>query len=173
MGRTAAEFSLSGWLAGTEVVVIGQILWAVVVAVLLVAVAVGWAIRGAKEVDERMPPSRQRARRAPVEPELLTLISGRTMIFGSAALLALAFLLLARSMDRGLSLVEALVLAFAYAVLCAMATGFTVWVQDQRNTDGRTTTQSGSFKWAAWVGVGAGALAVAYLVGDVVTNLTA
>lgn len=151
---------------------IGQILWAAVVAVLLVAVAVGWAVRGAMEVNERVRSPQRRARRVALEPELLRTVSEPRALFASAFLLSFALLFLTRSMDRGLPLMGALVLSFTYAVLCAMATGFIVWVQIQRSADGRTATQFESFRWAAWVGVGAGALAVIYLAVDVITNLS-
>lgn len=153
--------------------VVGQIVWAVVVAVLLVAVAVGWAVRGAMEVREKLIPPRRRGRAATVQPESLRKLSERRMLFASGFLLSFALLFLSRSMDRGLPLMSAVVLSFAYAVLSAMATGFTVWVRAQQHAqDGRPQTPESS-RWAAWVGVGVGVIAVAYLVVDVVTNLTA
>ena len=153
--------------------VIGQVLSAVVVAVLLVAVAVGWAMRGAMEVRQYLTPPRQRRRLAAVRPAILNLVSNRTLIFVTAFLLALALFFFARFMDRALPVLGAVVLSFAYALLCAMVTGFTVWMRIQREQDdGAARTGPESFRWAAWVGVGLGTAAVAYLVVDVITNLT-
>ena len=152
--------------------VIGQVLSAVVVAVLLVAVAVGWTMRGAMEVHQYLIPPRQLRRIPAVRPAILGLLSNRTLIFASAFLLAFALLFFARFMDRGLPVMGAVVLSFAYALLCAMVTGFTVWMRAQREP-AREASRPGpeSFRWAAWVGVGLGATAVAYLVADLVTNL--
>ena len=153
---------------------IGQIVWATVLSVLLVAVAVGWAMRGAMEVREKLASTRRRRRIAAVRPDFLRLLSGRQLVFASAFLLALALLFFARSMGRGLPLMGAVVLALAYALLCAMLTGFTVWVRAQRvDQDALSPIHAGSFHWAAWVGVGVGAVAIAYLVVDLVTTLTA
>ncbi|MDO5735159.1 MAG: hypothetical protein Q4P15_01640 [Propionibacteriaceae bacterium] len=152
----------------------GQILWAVPVAILLMAVAVGWAMRGAMEVRQVATPPHQRRPVAPVRREILTLLSDRKLIFASAFLLAVALFLSARSMDRGLPMMGAVVLAFAYALMCAMVTGFTVWMRVQRNADeDETPTHPESFMWATWVGVGVGAVAVIYLVVDLVASLTA
>ncbi len=153
---------------------IGQIVWAVVVAVFLMAVAVGWAMRGAMEVRQHLTPPRQRRRLVAVRPAILNLVSNRTLMFVAAFLLALALFFFARSMDRGLPFMGAVVLAFAYALLCAMVTGFTVWMRAQRDPDGESgRTGPNTFRWAAWVGVGVGAVAVVYLVVDVITSLTA
>lgn len=151
--------------------VVGQIMWAVVVAVLLVAVAVGWAMRGAMEVRQHLTPPRQRRRLVAVRPAILNLVSNRTLILVGAVLLALALFFFARSMDRGLPVLGAVVLSLSYALLCAMVTGFTVWMRAQRDpAGGDIRTGPESFRWAAWVGVGLGATAVAYLVVDVITN---
>lgn len=163
----------SGQLAGGGCVVIGQIVSALVVAVLLMAVSVGWAMRGALEVDERLRPSPHRRKRTvTVRPEAVRVLSEGRLILVTAFLLGFALYFLARSMGRGLPVLSAVVLAFTYAVLCAMATGFTVWVQTQRGLERGDTTQSGPFRWATWVGVGAGILAVSFLIVDVFTNLT-
>lgn len=152
--------------------VIGQIVWTIIVAVLLEVVAVGWAMRGAMEVQEKLAAPRQRRKPAAVRPEVLNLLSNRTLIFSSAFVLALALLFFARSMDRGLQFMGAVVLSFAYALLCAMITGFTVWTRAQRNAQHeRPQATAGAFRWAAWVGLGVGAVAVLYLVVDVVTTL--
>lgn len=104
---------------------------------------------------------------------ILNLLSNRTLIFAWVFLLAFAFLFFARSMDRGLPLMGAVVLAFAYALLCTMITGFAVWMRAQQDPRGENTpTGRESFRWAAWVGVGVGTVAVVYLVVDVVTSLT-
>ena len=153
--------------------VVGQIVWAVVVAVFLVAAAIGWAMRGAMMVRDWLNPPKQRAATRVVQPEWLRFLSQRRMIFTSGLLLALAIYFLTGSMDRGLTLVGAVVLSFAYAVLCAMATGFTVWVRAQQHAQDGRPLMSETSRWAMWVGVGIGALAVLYLVSDVVTTLTA
>ncbi|MGV8844941.1 hypothetical protein [Tessaracoccus sp.] len=151
---------------------IGQIVWAIIVAVLLMAVAVGWAMRGAMEVHEGLAAPRQRHTLAVVRPRILNLLSNRGLIFASAFVLALALLFFARSMDRGLPFMGAVVLSFAYALLCAMVTGFTVWMRAQQSAqDDRPQTLAGTFGWAAWVGLGVGAVAVIYLVVDVVSTL--
>ena len=156
--------------------VVGQVVWAVVVAVLLPAVSVGWAIRGAMMVREWMIPPRRRATAKPakpVQPELLRFLSQRRMMFATGFLLAFGLLFLARSMDRGLDLMGAVVLSFAYAVLSATVTGFTVWVRAQQHAQDGRPLMSETSKWSMWVGVGVGALAMLYLVVDVVANLTA
>ena len=152
--------------------VFGQIVLALVVAVLLMAVAVGWAMRGAIEVRKTVAPPRRRRRIATVQPEMLNLISGRRQIFVLAVLLAFALLFFARSMGRDFPLLEATVLSFAYALACAMITGFVVWTRAQRDPgDEDDVTPPESFGWAAWVGVGVGAVAVTYLVVNLVTSL--
>ncbi|RMB59677.1 hypothetical protein [Tessaracoccus antarcticus] len=152
---------------------VGQIVWAVVVAVLLVAVSVGWAIRGAVVVREALVPPKQRGQVAVVHPALLTLLSGRATVFAWCFLLAFALLFLTHSMGRAQTWVGAMVLAFAYALLSAMLTGFTVWVRAQRSGQGTLPPiHAGSFRWAAWVGLGVGVVTIAYLVVDVVTSLT-
>ncbi len=152
--------------------VVGQVIWAVVVAVLLPAVSVGWAIRGAMMVHEWLTLPRERVAVKPVQPELLRFLSQRRMIFATGFLLAFGLLFLARSMDRGLDVMGAVVLAFAYAVLSATVTGFTVWVRAQQHAQDGRPLMPETPKWSMWVGVGVGALAVAYLVVDVVANLT-
>ena len=153
--------------------VVGQIVWALVVAVFLMAVAVGWAMRGAMEVRQTVAPPRQRRRIATVRPEILKLISGRKQIFASAFLLAFALLFFARSMGREFPLLEAVVLSFAYALACGMITGFIVWTRAQREPDDEDAmARPELFRWAAWVGVGVGAVAITYLVGNLVTSLT-
>ena len=153
-------------------VVIGQIVWTIIVAVLLLAVAVGWAMRGAMEVHEGLAAPRQRHEPVVVRPEILNLLSNRGLIFASAFVLALALLFFARSMDRGLQFMGAVVLSFAYALLCAMVTGFTVWMRAQRNAQAdRPQAVAGTFRWAAWVGLGLGAVAVIYLAVDVFSTL--
>lgn len=154
--------------------VLGQVVWAVVVAVLLPAASVGWAIRGAMMVRDWLIPADERttAKRArPVQPELLRFLSQRRMMFATGILLAFALLFLGRSMDRGLTFMSAVVLAFAYAVLSATVTGFTVWVRAQQHEQDGRPLMSETSRWAMWVGVGVGALAVLYLVADVATFL--
>lgn len=154
--------------------IVGQVVSAVVVAVLLMAVAVGWATRGAMEVRQHLTPPRQRRRVPALRPAILGLVSNGTLIFAWVFLLALALFAFAHFMERGLPLMGAVVLSFAYALLCAMVTGFSLWMRAQREPGGRTPGQGPeSFRWAAWVGVGLGATAVAYLVVDLVTNLMA
>ncbi len=156
--------------------VLGQVVWAVVVVVLLLAVSVGWAIRGAIVVREWLIPPRERATAKPakpVQPELLRFLSQRRMILATGFLLAFGLLFLTGSMDRDLSLMGAVVLAFAYGVLSATVTGFTVWVRAQQHAQDGRPLMSETSTWSMWVGVGVGALAVIYLVVDVVTNLTA
>ncbi len=153
---------------------VGQVLWAVVVAVLLPAVSIGWAIRGAIVVREWLVPPRERATvkpAKPVQPELLRFLSQRRMILATGFLMAFGLLFLTGSMDRDLSLMGAVVLAFAYGVLSATITGFTVWVRAQQHAqDGRPLMPETS-TWSMWVGVGVGAVAVAFLVVDVVTDI--
>lgn len=150
---------------------VGQVVWAVVVAVLLPAVSVGWAIRGAMVVREWLTPPRERVAAKPVKPELLRFLSQRRMIFATGFLLAFAVFFLTGSMDRGLSLMGAVVLSFAYAVLSATATGFMVWVRAQQHAQDGRPLMSETPRWSMWVGVVIGALAMVYLVVDVVTNL--
>lgn len=152
---------------------VGQIVWAVVVAVLLMMVAAGWAVRGSSFVSRRLRPSQQPAVAAPAPPELLRFLSQRRILFAAAFMLAFALLFLARSMDRGLPFMGAVVLAFAYAVISATATGFMVWVGAQHSTQEARPQRAVTPTRAAWVGAGMGALAVLYLVVDVVANLTA
>lgn len=151
--------------------VVGQVIWAVVVAVLLPAVSVGWAIRGAMMVREWLTPPRQRVAAKPVKPELLRVLVQRRMIFATALLLAFALLFLSLSMDRGLTIMSAAVLSFAYGVLSATVTGFAVWVRAQQHAQDGRPLMSETSKWSMWVGVGVAALAEVYLVSDVVTNL--
>ncbi len=154
--------------------VLGQVVWAVVVAVLLPAVSVGWAIRGAITVREWLIPPRERATAKPlrpVQPELLRFLSQRRMILANGFLLAFSFLFLMRSMDRGLSLMGAVVLAFAYAVMSATITGFTVWVRAQQRAQYGRPRTSATFRWPMWVGVGIGVFAALYLLVEVVGNL--
>ena len=154
--------------------VFGQIVWAVLGAVFLMAVAVGWAMRGAMEVRQAATPPHQRRSAAPMRPEILQLLSGRRFVLVSSFLLALALYFSAGSLNRALPLMGAVVLAFAYALACAMVTGFTVWMRVQRNADeDELPTHPESFRWAMWVGVGIGAVAVLYLVVDLVASLTA
>lgn len=152
---------------------VGQIVWAVVVAVLLLVVAVGWAVRGAVEVRDRLPAAQRRGRVIVVQPDFLRTLSERRLILAWAFLLALALLFLARSMNRGLPVMAAVVLSFTYAVLSAMVTGFVVWVRAQQHAQDDRTRAPEASTWSAWVGVGVGAVAVAYLVVDVATNLMA
>jgi len=58
-------------------------------------------------------------------------------------------------------------------VLSATVTGFTVWVRAQQHAQDGRPLMSETSKWSMWVGVGVGALAMLYLVVDVVANLTA
>lgn len=151
---------------------VGQVVWAVVVAVFLVTVAVGWAVHGSALISGRLKPSQQPAVAAPAPTELLRFLSQYRILFASALLLAFSLLFLVRSLDRGLPLMGAMALAFTYALLSATATGFIVWVRAQQNTDRSRTQRAVRSTHAAWVGVGIGALAVLYLVMDVVTTLT-
>lgn len=161
----------NGRLAGAEVVeLVGQILWAVVVGVLLMAVAIGWATRGALEVREKLVPlpRAQSRRRSAVRPPVLRKLSERRSIVAWALLLSFALLFLSRSLGRELPVLAAMVLSLTYAVLCSVATGFIVWVQLQRRSPGEDVpARVDSVGWAAWVGVAAGALTVAYLFMDV------
>ncbi len=151
--------------------VVGQIVWAVVVAVLLPAVSVGWAIRGAMMMHEWLTPLRERTATKPERSELLRFLSQRRMILATAFLLAFGLLFLNRSMDRGLPLLGAVVLAFAYAVISATITGFAVWVRAQQHAQDGRPLLSVTSRWSMWVGVGVGALALVYLVVNVGTNL--
>lgn len=150
---------------------VAQIIWALFGALFLAVVAVGWAVKGAMAVHERMYSPRRR--RIAVEPKLLRSLTEGRVLGGSVLLLALALYLLTRAMDRGLGVMGAVVLALAYAVVCAMVTGFIVWMRAQQGTDERPGRRVVSFRWAAWVGAGLGAVGVAYLVQDVVSNLVA
>lgn len=152
---------------------VGQIVWAVVVSVLLVAVAVGWAVRGSSLISRRLKPSQQPAVAAPAPPELLRFLSQYRILFASAFLLAFSLLFLVRSMDRGLPLMGAMALAFTYALLTATTTGFIVWVRAQQDTERSRPQRVVTSTHAAWVGVGVGVLAMLYLVVDVATFLTA
>ena len=62
-------------------------------------------------------------------------------------------------------------LAFAYAVLSATATGFAVWVRAQQHAQDGRPLMSETSRWSMWVGVVIGALAVIYLVVDVAAFL--
>lgn len=150
---------------------VGQIVWAVVVAVFLMTVAVGWAVHGSSLISGRLKPSQQPTVAAPAPPELLRFLTQYRILFALVFLLGLSLLFLVRSMDRGLPLMGAMFLAFTYALLSATATGFIVWVRAQRNTERSRQQRAVTSTHAAWVGVGIGALAVLYLVVDVVTTL--
>lgn len=154
--------------------VVGQVVWAVVVAVFLPAVSVGWAIRGAMLVRDWMDSAREGSRAKPVrpaQPELLRFLTQRRMIFATGFLLAFGLLFLNRAMDGALSVMASVVLAFAFAVLCATVTGFTVWVRAQQHAQDGRPLMSETSNWSMWVGVGIGAVAILYLVVSVVTNL--
>ncbi|MGO1385077.1 MAG: hypothetical protein ACTHWA_03075 [Arachnia sp.] len=124
---------------------------------------------------QRLIPPRQRAIAkpvAPVQPELLRFLSQRRMLFSTGILLAFGLLFLGLSMGRGTTFMTAMVLSYAFAVLSATVTGFTVWVRAQQHEqDGRPLMPETS-TWSMWVGVGVATLAVAYLVVDVVANLS-
>lgn len=150
---------------------VASIVWAVVVAVLLLAVSVGWAMRGAVLVRESLPVPSQRMAATDVRPAWLAVLCRYRYLVASGLLLTVALIFFALSLNRNLPLMAALVLSFTYAVLSATVTGFTVWVRMQQHVhDGRRLFSETS-RWAMWVGVGIAVLAVAYLVLDLVTNL--
>ncbi|MEO7587284.1 MAG: hypothetical protein ABIS84_04575 [Arachnia sp.] len=152
---------------------IGQVASAVVVAILLLAVSIGWAVRGAMEVRERLTSVRRSGAGHVAHPALVTKLSERRMVLTLAFLLGFALLLLGRLLGRDLPVMAAMVLAFTFAVFSAMITGFLIWMQAQRRTqEGRAPDSGESLRWTVWVGVAVGVLAVAYLAADVATSLT-